>query len=47
MSFEISAVAVFLLLALFAVTMFSLVTFLLERPNTTIFRVVMEETKSF
>lgn len=47
MSFEIFLVALFLLLALCAVTLFSLVTFLLERPNTTIFRVVMEETKYF
>jgi hypothetical protein len=44
MSFEIFAVAIFLLLALFSVTLFSLVTFLSERPDTTFFRVVMEET---
>jgi hypothetical protein len=47
MSFEIFVIALLLLLALFAVTLFSLVTFLLERPDTTIFRVVMVETKAF
>jgi hypothetical protein len=47
MSFENFAVAKFLLLAFFTVTLFSLVTLFLERPDTTIFSVVMEETESY